>query len=147
MKVSRRKFLAATPLAIGAVLPAKGLALVNSLSLPGGKTGDGDLLARLGWDSFYPYVTTNFAFSDAEGNAVDLLLTRMEDAYPRGYKPRGDGDECFSLIFSGRLSRPLTQDVYSVEHFALGSFRLFVTVLGTKDGRDHYEAVINRIRG
>lgn len=147
MKVSRRKFLAATPLAIGAILPAKGLGLANVSSLPPIKTDDGDPLARLTWDSFYPYITTNFTFRDAEGNPVDLVLSRMDDTQPRDYKPRGDGDECFALIFSGPLRQPLKQDVYSIEHFALGSFTLLITVLGSKNKRNYYEAVINRILG
>lgn len=147
MKVSRRKFLAATPLALGLSLPVKGLALGKTASLLGFRSEAGDMLAQLTWESFYPYVTTNFTFRDAEGNAVDLVLTRMDDTRPRDYKPRGDGDECFALTFSGPLRRPLGQDVYSVEHFALGDFRLMITVLETRNRRNYYEAVINRIVG
>jgi hypothetical protein len=147
MKVSRRKFLAATPLAIGAVLPFRGFAFGKTASLLDVTTIDDDPLARLTWDSFVPYVTTNFRFTDADGNAVDLQLARMDDTRPRGYVPRGTGDECFALTFSGPLRRTLVQDVYSVEHFALGSFSLLITVLGSRNRRNYYEAVINRIVG
>lgn len=147
MKVSRRKFLAATPLAIGALLPVKGLAFGKTGSLLGFKTDGGDPLARLTWDRFYPYITTNFTFRETDGNAVDLQLTRMDDTRPRGYVPRGNGDECFALTFSGPLRNPLKQDVFTVEHFALGTFTLLITVLGTKNKRSYYEAVINRIVG
>jgi len=147
MKVSRRKFLAATPLAIGVFLPASGLAFGKMASLFGFKSDSGDTLAQLTWDSFYPYITTNFEFIDVDGNSVDLELTKMDDTRPRSYKPRGNGDECFALTFSGPLRKPLTQEVYSVEHFALGSFSLLITVLESKNRRQYYEAVINRIVG
>lgn len=147
MKVSRREFLAATPLALGASLPISGLAFGKTTSLLGVEGDGGDALARLTWDSFYPYITTNFAFRDADGKSVELQLTRMDDARPRNYKPRGDGDECFALTFSGPLRKPLIQDVYSVEHFGLGRFSLLITVLESKNRRNYYEAVINRIVG
>lgn len=147
MKVTRRKFLAATPLALGLSLPVNGLAFGKTASLLGFKSDGGDTLAQLTWNSFYPYITTNFSFRDADGNAVDLLLTQMDDTRPRNYKPRGNGDECFALTFSGPLRKPLKQDVYSVEHFALGSFSLLITVLESKNRRHYYEAVINRIVG
>lgn len=147
MKISRRKFLAATPLALGAVLPLNGLGLGRGLSKSQPETDDGDTLYRLTWDSFYPYITTSFEFRDEGGNAVDLQLVQMDDTRPRGYNPRGKGDECFALTFSGPLRKPLKQDVYTVEHFALGSFSLLITVLGSINKRHYYEAVINRIVG
>lgn len=147
MKVSRRKFLAATSLAIGAILPTRALALGSAPLSVAMNADGGDALSLLGWDSFYPYITTTFEFRDAEDNAVDLQLARMDDTRPRNYKPRGDGDECFALTFSGPLRKPLKQDVYSVEHFALGRFSLLITVLESKNRRNHYEAVINRIVG
>ena len=147
MKVSRRKFLAATPLAIGAFLPIRGLADGKMAPLLDFTTKDGDSLARLTWDSFYPYITTNFTFRDAKGNPVDLQLTQMKDTRPLGYKSRGNGDECFALTFSGSQRRPLKQDVFTVEHFALGRFSLLITVIGTKNRRMLYEAIINRIVG
>lgn len=146
MKVSRRKFLAATPLAIGLSLPVKGLALGKTVAFMGLKD-DGDSLARLTWDSFYPYITTDFTFCDAGGNSVDLKLTQMEDTRPRGYEPKGNGEECFTLTFDGPLRQRLKQDVYSVEHFALGSFTLLITSQGSRNKRNFYEAVINRITG
>lgn len=147
MKVSRRKFLAATPLAFGAMLPVNGSAFGKTASILGFRNGGGDQLALLAWDSFFPYVTTNFTFRDPDGRTVELLLTQMNDTRPGGYKTRGDGDECFALVFSGPPRRPLKQGTYSVEHFALGSFTLFITELGIKNKRKHYEVIINRITG
>lgn len=147
MKVSRREFLAATPLALGASLPISALALGKTASLAAFENDGGDPLARLTWDSFYPYINTNFAFRDADGKSVDLQLTRMDAAQPGGSKPRGEADECFALIFGGPLRKPLMQDVYTVEHFALGRFTLLITVLESKNRRNYYEAVINRIVG
>lgn len=141
MKVSRREFLATTPVVAGAMLPFKGMAFGKTTAL------DDDVLRGLTWDSFYPYINTSFTFRDETGNAVGLQLVRMDDTRPVGYKPRGNGDECFALIFSGPLKRPLKQDVFLVEHFALGNFTLLITVLESKNKRHHYEAVINRIVG
>lgn len=149
MKVSRRKFLAATTFAVGAGLPMKGLAL-GSLS-----NGDdvkidsdsGDPLARLTWDSFYPYITTNFTVRDSKGLGVNLQLTKMADTSPKGFKPNAPGQECFSLTFIGSSRTSLDQDVYPFEHFALGSFSLLITVIGRTRKNSIYEAVINRIVG
>jgi hypothetical protein len=148
MSLSRRKFLAATPLAVGAILPLKGLALNTGFSTEKSTARDaGDRLASLTWDSFYPYVTTNFAFSSEGGARTDLVLAKMTDTRPRGFVARTQGEECFSLTFRGPLRKPLVQDVYAVEHFALASFSLLVTVVGETKRGMLYEAVINRITG
>jgi hypothetical protein len=148
MKISRRRFIAATALGVGAVLPFSGFASGKGLTTGYFSMADGsDPLYALTWDSFYPYITTNFVFRDGDGSAIDLQLTKMADTMPRGYKPTVKGEECFSLTFSGSLRRPLVQDVYSVEHFALGNFSLMITVVGQARKSFIYEAVINRIAG
>jgi hypothetical protein len=148
MSLSRRAFLAATPLAVGAILPIKGLALDTGFSTEKSSARDaGDRLADLTWDSFYPYVTTNFAFTGDDGVRADLTLTKMTDTRPRGYVAKTDGEECFSLTFRGPVRKALVQDVYAVEHFALGSFSLLITVVGQSKRGVLYEAVINRIVG
>ncbi len=150
MKISRRKFLAATPVAVGIVLQFKGVALgkVSGKGLfPVPAAAGDDPLFRLTWDSFYPYVMTNFTFGDGTGSTVDLQLTKMLDTKPAGFETKLPGQECFSLTFRGPARRALVQDVYAVDHFALGSFALLITVIGKARKGILYEAVINRIAG
>ena len=147
MKISRRKFLEATPLAVGAALQLKGLALgqgPGKQPLGGGYTID--RLSQLSWASFYPYIYTDFSFTGKERRDIALKLTAMADTRPADFKAAA-GQECFTMTFSGPLNRPLTQDTYSVSHFALGNFRLFIT--DGERGRKNsiYTAVINRIVG
>jgi hypothetical protein len=146
MSLSRRKFLAATPLAVGAILPIKGLALDSLSAARSAASRLEEQLSRLTWDSFYPYITTNFAFS-GNGATTDLTLTKMADTRPQGFRATGPGQECFSLTFLSPGKRALVQDVFQVEHFALGRFDLFITVVGKAKRGTLYEAVINRIAG
>jgi hypothetical protein len=147
MRFSRRRFLATTALAAGAVLPFSGLVFGQMTASDDVFAQGGDPLSRLTWDSFYPYITTNFVFRDGDGAAVDLQLTKMTDTIPKGFKATKQGQECFSLTFGGSSRNPLVQDVYSVEHFALGGFSLLITVVGRTRKSYVYEAVINRIVG
>ena len=147
MRFCRRKFLATTTLAAGAVLPFGGVSLGQMTASDDVVAASGDPLSRLTWDSFYPYITTKFVFRDSKGSAVDLQLTEMADTSPKGFKATKRGEECFSLTFSGSARTPLVQDVYTVEHFALGSFSLLITVAGRTRKNSTYEAVINRIVG
>jgi hypothetical protein len=142
MKISRRKFLSAAPIAAGAVLCLGG-AGIGQTSDSGSRTG-ADSLSQLSWGSFYAYVGTTFTFRDSVGNAVDLRLAEMTDNMAAGKGSRNLRGECFSLVFSGPAGSPLKQDVYSIEHFALGSFGLLITEGQTIKRRKSYEAVINR---
>lgn len=148
MSLSRRDFLAVTPLAVGAILPAKGLAVDSGRSTEKLSSLDADdTLSRLTWDSFYPYVTTSFTFRSDSGAAANLTLTKMADTRPPGFVARNVGEECFALTFLGPTKRALVQSVYQVEHFALGRFALLITVVGKTKRGTLYEAVINRIAG
>ena len=65
MKISRRKFVAAAPLAAGVLLTAGRPALAQ---LETGGSAGAELYS---WDSFYPYVTTPFTFRDEAGEPVE----------------------------------------------------------------------------
>src|SRR5437588_6481479 len=55
------------------------------------------------------------------------------------------GGECFSLLFRGGGPAP-QQNTYTVEHSALGTFKLFLVPVGTDDnGAQGYLATINRL--
>lgn len=136
MKISRRKFVAAAPLAAGVLLTA-GNAL--SASPDTGGSASAELYA---WDSFYPYVTTPFTFRSEAGEPVEMRLTQMTD---NRTPAMGASGECFSLIFTGPADNALKHGVYTVEHFALGTFDLLVTRGVTRKSTVRYEAIINRM--
>ena len=52
--------------------------------------------------------------------------------------------ECFSLIFTGPADQALKHGVYTIEHFALGTFSLLVTRGVVRKGTVRYEAIVNR---
>ncbi|CAN5588040.1 hypothetical protein BH10ACI3_BH10ACI3_21090 [soil metagenome] len=142
MKITRRRFLEAAPIAAGVALQLNGSALGQ-----GGGRGispGGDLLSTLGWNSFLPYTNTSFSFRDSAGSVVDLRLTNMIDQVPVIPSLAAKNGECFQLVFTGPTGRPLKPDVYSVEHFALGNFDLLISVGTTGRRGITYEAVINR---
>lgn len=147
MKITRRNFLAAAPLAAGAILQFSGLAAGQSsrkglFAIPDGPGSDA--LARLNWDSFYQYVHTDFTFGQG-GNAVRMTLTGMADTKPEGFTAKSRGQECFVMKFQGPSNQPLKQGTYKVNHFALGDFDLFITDGGRVKRNQYYIAVINRI--
>lgn len=147
MNISRRKFLAAVPFAVGAVLQLNGLASGQGLRKGLFRIPDdtsSDPLSRLTWDSFYQYINTDFSFGQG-GNEVILKLTAMEDTKPAGVKLLLKGQECFVMKFNGPYRQPLTQGTYSVNHFALGDFKLFITEGGRLKRDKLYIAVINRL--
>lgn len=141
MKITRRNFLLAAPLAAGAVLNLKGTAFGNVFAVPS-RAAD-DALARLNWDSFLPYVNTDFAFTDASGRAVTLgLADIVEYTTPRS---KSAGEKlCFTLVFRGPARRQLPEGTYTVDHFALGKFDLFIGPGAANGKQQAYRAVINR---
>jgi hypothetical protein len=147
MKISRRKFIAAGGLAAAAAVLAG--------SVPGqGYKGAGlsapastDALSRLTWDSFYPYQTTDFTFTGGDGRITVLRLASMADLSPAGFKPKTKGEECFTLVFTGKAKQTLSDGTYTVGHFALGQFDLFITVGGRSGKSNRYVALVNRITG
>ncbi len=142
MKITRRKFLSAIPVVAGTVLRLN----VRASDLDDGLPPlPNDVLVNLGWDSFYPFITTDFTFGTGR-SAVSLKLISMENTAPANLRPKA-GQECFTLKFQGPFNRPLTQNTYRVNHFNLGDFGLFITNGGRRRREQYYIAVINRITG
>lgn len=146
MSISRRKFLKTAPAAAGMVLLVKEAALGQKIGrLPRLGSPSNDVLSRLTWISFFPYVNTDFAFRDKAERVVTLRLTDMADAKPKDYVAASPSEECFFMTFTGSVKIGLAQGTYSVEHFALGKFDLFVTSLGQTRKSALYSVVINRL--
>ena len=140
MKLSRRKFMVASPITAGAVLTLGGDAAARAL---GESPIFADRLSQLGWQSFLPFVNTDFTFGQG-GNAVVLRLVDIKDL--RTTETRGTaGQECFALRFQGPFDRVLSETTHKVNHFNLGDFDLFITDGGRQGREQFYTAVINRI--
>lgn len=142
MKLSRRKFLVAAPVAAGALLQFK-LPALGQNRAPA--VVGIDALSRLSWSSFYPFINTDFTFRGSGGREAVLRLTDMVDTRPAGPMPKGK--ECFLMKFVGHGRSPLVQGTYAAEHFNLGNFDLFITEGGQVGRSNMYFAVINRVTG
>jgi hypothetical protein len=140
-KVTRRKFIG-TAVAAGAVA-ASGVNVIGQIAVRATGVGK-DSLSKLGWDAFLPFVNTDFTFGQGE-NAVVLRLVDIKDSRPLGSKSRKVGQENFTLKFTGPGRSPLKDGTYSVNHFNLGDFDLFITAAGQQGRLNVYTAVINRV--
>lgn len=144
MKISRRKFMAAAPVVAGAVLGLKQTTFAQQLfKVPADASGDA--LAGMNWNSFLQFVNTEFTFNALGYRDVVLKLVDIVDTRPENRRTKTRGQECFMMIFTGSSRYPLKQGTYSVNHFNLGDFELFITE-GAKGGKtESYVAVINRL--
>ena len=145
-KLSRRKFLGSAVAVAGLAAAFDGNVL-GQASVFGGGVAPADSLSRLGWDSFLPYVNTDFAFySPASRRRSTLLrLVEMTDSRPVRSRSRKAGQENFVLKFTSAKELPFEDRTYSVNHFNLGDFDMFVTFAGRDGERSVYTAVINRV--
>ena len=143
MKFSRRNFIAAVPVIAGGL--SMGSSVFGQAVRDGGRVTGTDALSRLSWNSFLPFVNTEFKFG-AGRSAVTLTLVDIKDSRPLKSRARRRGEENFVLKFAGTSYEPLAQNTYAVNHFNLGDFQLFITEGERDDNSRYYYAVINRIR-
>lgn len=152
MKISRRNFIGALSASAAALFPFAARLDASSF----GKTYFGktsDALSQINWRTIYPYLNTDFAFSSvARGARVstvnNLRLSAMTSSAPAAGAKTGRRDpETFVLTFRERAGENVTrlpQNTYTVDHFALGSFQLFISEGNLDEGDYVYTAVINR---
>ncbi len=158
MHVSRREFLGAFSASVAGLLSFKSSAhgaqlFAGLIARSPSSRMTLDALSQLGWNSFYQNLETDFDFSSLQGGRrgarpARLRLVSMKDEDPlrKGW-PVGES-RCFVLTFSqSSRAAPLRQDTYSVDHFALGRFELFISAAGINDNGFTYTAVMNRIAG
>ncbi|HEY5839143.1 MAG TPA: hypothetical protein VIT19_08915, partial [Pyrinomonadaceae bacterium] len=75
---------------------------------------------------------------------VEVMLEKVQDTLPATVT-RSGGRESFVLHFRGGDVQ-LPQDTYTLEHPALGNFKLFVVPGGAdKNGAQSYVATVNRL--
>lgn len=103
---------------------------------------DTDPLSNYTMGTFTQYLDSIFTIRGS--TTVEVTLTKVKDTLPENAS-RAGGRESFVLVFRGG-SQQLKQNTYTVEHPALGTFKLFL-VPGDRDenGVQGYVASINRL--
>ena len=152
MNVSRRKFLAAFSASVGTViLSADSLSAQLSVAPDRGRAALSKQggYGRLTWNSIYPYQQTDFVFFGPDNTGSDevrLRLTGMLNT-DRAAQLFDNEPQSFVLAFDASVDvNPvvLPENTYSVKHFALGKFELFISEGSLEGDRHVYTAVINR---
>ena len=149
MLISRRTFMRAGTLA--ALFAGVPLATVNVLGQRIRRSPDdnpvdeaaqiNNALSNYTKATFVSYINSVFLFR-AVGVRRDIEVTLMQVSDMTA----APGGECFSLLFRGGGGPALRQNTYTVEHPALGTFKLFLVPVGTDDnGAQGYLATINRL--
>src|SRR3989442_3111007 len=149
MLVSRRTFIRVGTLA--ALFAGVPLATINVLGQRIRKSPDdnpvdeaaqiNNALSNYTKATFVSYINSVFLFR-AVGVRRDIEVTLMQVSDMTA----APGGECFSLLFRGGGESELRQNTYTVEHPALGTFKLFLVPVGTDDnGAQGYLATINRL--
>jgi hypothetical protein len=148
MTITRRGFI--QNLGIGAIAAAS-LTSAGSIFAQISKT-DGlfaappesfsDPLNYLTKAHFEPFVDTFVQVRTGE-KQIRLRLIEVTDLKREANESRAFSGESFSLLFEDSRKARLPQDVYPIQHFALGEFSLLLVPTGIKGNR--YEAIINRI--
>lgn len=106
-----------------------------------------DVLSKITRAMFTDNLKSRFTLSLNGVKLSDVTLIEVKDLNPSFVKTGGkDPRECFSVVFAGPRSLPLTQNTYTMEHSKLGTFQLFLVPGDPGRGSGlHYGAVINRV--
>jgi hypothetical protein len=137
MPISRRIFIkTASVAAIAAATIGKSTLAVLA---QGGAT---DPLAYYTQATFTQYINSIFRLHGSR--TIEVMLEKIQDTLP-AKESRTGGRESFVLHFRGGDVQ-LRQDTYTVEHPALGNFKLFLVPGGAdENGAQSYVATINRL--
>lgn len=139
MSISRRIFIQTATVA---AIAAGTLARPTWLSFAQATKKSADPLAYYTQATFTQYLNSVFRIHGFV--AVDVTLEKVEDNLPATVSRTG-GRESFVLHFRGG-SAQLGQDTYTIEHPALGVFKMFLVPSGPdKNGAQAYTATINRL--
>jgi hypothetical protein len=148
MSFSRRKFLrAGSLLAITAGIPLKS---VLARTHEDSKLLDHSRLDKrlfLNREAFAAQLHTKFSFSHPETASATLKLIEVKDLTPAAGQrsAAATGKECFTAVFVGPETTPLTQETYAVSHGSLGKFEMFLVPINRNRQGKYYEAVFNRL--
>ena len=97
-------------------------------------------------DTFTPYLNTTFRVQTGLAE-INVKLVKISDFKAEAKKPRYiKGTENFSLIFKAPANAShLHDNVYEIQHVALGSFPMFLVGIGRQDATRRYEATVSRL--
>lgn len=157
MPISRRIFLrAGTMVVLGAAAQSKLAKVVVGQKSSGGRveTVTGfrvpaasmdDPLTYYTKSTFLAHLNSKFLLRQGDSSSSVVTLVEVVDFAPTQLKVAAQvgNRECFSLVFSG--VKQLPQDTYTVEHGALGTFKLLLVPSGKPGGVWQWDAVINRL--
>ena len=137
MSISRRIFIKTASIA------AIAAATIGKSTLTAfAQGGAADPLAYYTQATFTQYINSIFRLYGPR--TVEVKLEKVEDSLPATVSRTG-GRESFILHFRGGDTQ-LLQDTYTVEHPALGTFKLFLVPNGAdENGAQSYVATINRL--
>jgi uncharacterized protein DUF6916 len=141
-EITRRGLLAAG----GAAVVGLALAELSHVSGVAGVLGsrDAGAPAYLRRSSFVPLVGDRFVLQSADRRAA-VRLTGVNDLGVIAAAGAQAGlDDAFALAFHGSPGTRLDQNVMTLSHSGLGSFKLLVSPSGTGHHGQDYSAVINR---
>ena len=148
MNFSRRDMLkgAAATLLTG----ASSLAIAPALAASRGHTADAKSpvtgVADLSRSAFAGAVGSDFLVHVGAVQTTTVRLESVTDLVtPAGAAKPAPGKEGFSLLFRGASKHGFPQGTYILDHPKLGSFALFLVVVGPVGSATSYEAVINRL--
>lgn len=144
MKVSRRDFVIGLP-AVGAAIVSLQTNVAGQVEITPPPLQEPGPLASMDFQRFFQLQGTEFLFLNKDRVLVPLRLEAVVDQRPLGQQKWGKGKENFMLKFSGHWRFPLPQDTYSVSHFSVKDFQIFITNGGLVDGEYNYIAIINRM--
>ena len=95
---------------------------------------------------FTPFINSDFQImQNASRETTPLRLTEVEIFQRKANLAKGTVGESFSLVFRGSLPENLSGDRFEFSHPSLGVFTLFLAPVSKE--RNHYEAVINHLKG
>jgi hypothetical protein len=139
MSISRRIFI---QMASVAAIAAGTVSKPNVLALVQDPTKPVDPLALYTQSTFTQYINSIFRLHGL--SAVEVTLEKVQDTLGTKESREG-GRESFVLHFRGGRDE-LPQNTYTVDHPALGTFKLFLVPSGAdKNGAQGYTATINRL--
>lgn len=97
---------------------------------------------QLNEEIFAQYLNTKFQIR-LDDKSVELELVKVIG--DKSGMEKLDGVERFSLYFLGPGDIYLGQQVYKMEHEALGDLEIFIVPVGRRNERYEYEAVFSRM--
>ncbi len=104
------------------------------------------MLDQLTVSDFDKHVNATFRVSLDSGDVLDLVLIEAR-AIGESRQPTSAGHraQAFSLLFRGPVDRPLSQQIYPIEHPTRGTLEIFLVPVGPEGDPNglYYQAIFN----